>query len=106
MHTQRETSATITLLVDGCRVTVLAMTTVIGAISQCDAHGAVATTRRSVLGQARAAYCGMGVCHECRVTIDGVAHVLACQTLCRSGMDVRTGALGSGLTASATGLCS
>jgi succinate dehydrogenase/fumarate reductase-like Fe-S protein len=28
----------------------------------------------------------MGVCQECRVTIDGRAHVLACQTLCRAGM--------------------
>lgn len=48
--------------------------------------GASGTTRRSVGGVLRAPLCGMGVCQECRVTIDGRAHVLACQTLCRAGM--------------------
>lgn len=83
--------ATVTLVVDGMEVTVVDATTVYGAISQRSTSACVATTRRSVLGQARAAFCGMGVCYECRVTIDGIAHVLACQTLCRAGMDVRTG---------------
>jgi aerobic-type carbon monoxide dehydrogenase small subunit (CoxS/CutS family) len=32
----------------------------------------------------------MGVCQECRVTVDGRAHVLSCQTLCRDGMQVVT----------------
>ncbi|HYS63874.1 MAG TPA: (2Fe-2S)-binding protein [Paraburkholderia sp.] len=45
-------------------------------------------TRISVSGQPRAELCGMGVCQECRVTIDGRAHVLACQTLCREGQIV------------------
>jgi succinate dehydrogenase/fumarate reductase-like Fe-S protein len=31
----------------------------------------------------------MGVCHECRVMIDG-QRVLACQTLCRDGMRIDT----------------
>ena len=48
-------------------------------------------TRRSISGGARAPLCGMGVCHECRVTIDGRAHQLSCQTLCAPGMQVRTG---------------
>jgi D-hydroxyproline dehydrogenase subunit gamma len=47
-------------------------------------------TRRSVSGEARAAFCGMGVCHECRVTVDGRAHVLACQTACRDGQIIQT----------------
>jgi predicted molibdopterin-dependent oxidoreductase YjgC len=34
--------------------------------------------------------CGMGVCMGCRVTIDGRAHQLACQTLVRDGMEVTT----------------
>jgi ferredoxin len=37
-----------------------------------------------------AAVCGMGVCMQCRVTVDGVPHVRACQTLCRDGMEVAT----------------
>jgi aerobic-type carbon monoxide dehydrogenase small subunit (CoxS/CutS family) len=47
-------------------------------------------TRISVTGQARAPVCGMGICMECRVTIDGQAHQLACQTLCIDGMQIKT----------------
>ena len=49
-------------------------------------------TRRSVGGAARAPLCGMGVCQECRVTIDGKPHQLSCQTLCADGMHIVTGA--------------
>jgi predicted molibdopterin-dependent oxidoreductase YjgC len=48
-------------------------------------------TRISVSGQPRFAVCGMGQCQECRVTIDGSKHRLACQTPCRTGMVIRTG---------------
>lgn len=48
-------------------------------------------TRLSVSGAARAPLCGMGVCQECRVTIDGRAHQLSCQMLCADGMHVVTG---------------
>lgn len=47
-------------------------------------------TRTSVTGQLRAPVCGMGICMECRVTIDGQAHQLACQTLCLDGMRITT----------------
>ena len=46
--------------------------------------------RRSVTGHPRGAFCGMGVCFECCVTIDGRPHIRSCQTLCAEGMDVRT----------------
>lgn len=49
-------------------------------------------TRISFTGQPRAPLCGMGVCQECRVTINGQRHQLACQTLCLAQMDIRTGA--------------
>jgi predicted molibdopterin-dependent oxidoreductase YjgC len=49
-------------------------------------------TRLSVSSQARFAVCGMGQCQECRVTIDGREHRLACQVRCHSGMSLRTGA--------------
>ncbi len=32
----------------------------------------------------------MGICFECRVTIDGMAHRRACMEIVRAGMDVRT----------------
>ncbi|AZC16877.1 MULTISPECIES: (2Fe-2S)-binding protein [Pseudomonas] len=44
-------------------------------------------TRTSCTGRPRAPFCGMGICHECRMTIDGHRQ-LACQTLCRDGMQV------------------
>jgi predicted molibdopterin-dependent oxidoreductase YjgC len=47
--------------------------------------------RRSVSGEERGPLCGMGVCHECRVTIDGVAHRRSCLEAVREGMEVRTG---------------
>lgn len=49
------------------------------------------TARRSVTGEARAPLCGMGVCMECRMTIDGRANARSCQVLCREGMELATG---------------
>jgi D-hydroxyproline dehydrogenase subunit gamma len=50
----------------------------------------VTAFRRSVTGQPRGPLCGMGICFECRVTIDSRAHVRSCQVPCRPGMEVRT----------------
>lgn len=47
-------------------------------------------SRRSVSGQPRQAFCGMGVCQECRVCIDGQAERLACMSLVGEGMRVET----------------
>lgn len=47
--------------------------------------------RFSVEGQTRAPLCGMGICMECRVTIDGLAQQRSCQLLCVPGMQVVTG---------------
>ena len=79
--------ATITLSLDGQSVQMHPGTTVAAALAQAQPPGA---TRRSVRGEVRAPLCGMGICHECRVQIDGVRR-LACQTLCRDGMQVATG---------------
>ena len=46
--------------------------------------------RRSVTGEPRAPLCGMGICQECRVRVDGVAHVKSCQILCDDGMRIET----------------
>lgn len=35
-------------------------------------------------------YCGMGVCMQCLVTVDGTEHVRACLTLVRPGMEIAT----------------
>ncbi|MBD1554879.1 (2Fe-2S)-binding protein [Pseudomonas typographi] len=51
------------------------------------AYAGSSASRRSCTGQHRAPFCGMGVCQECRMQIDGQRR-LACQTLCRPGMQV------------------
>ena len=42
------------------------------------------TTRQAVNGDPRAPFCGMGICQECRSTVDG-RRVVGCQTRCRGG---------------------
>ncbi|HUD45418.1 MAG TPA: (2Fe-2S)-binding protein [Candidatus Baltobacteraceae bacterium] len=46
--------------------------------------------RRSVGGEPRGPLCGMGICMECRVTINGHTHCRSCQTLCEEAMEVQT----------------
>ena len=77
-----------TLLINGQPVEVRAGTSVIAALSQ----GGPGLTRYSVQGEPRSAVCGMGVCQECRVLIDGVRR-LACQTPVAPGMVVQTATL-------------
>lgn len=55
-------------------------------------NAGVVALRTSVGGAPRGPLCGMGVCFECRVTIDGVVGKRACLTLCEAGMEVRTDA--------------
>lgn len=76
----------VSVTIDGEPFSVLAFTTVAAALAMSGARA----TRRSVTGQPRAAVCGMGVCQECRVKVDGRAHVLGCQTLCRDGLAIET----------------
>jgi len=59
-------------------------------VSAAIAIAGVTTYRRSVTGEPRAPLCGMGICFECRVTVDDRPHVRACQTPAREGMKVRT----------------
>ncbi|WP_321781714.1 2Fe-2S iron-sulfur cluster-binding protein [Paraburkholderia sp. J94] len=79
----------VVLEVDGRSVRVAAGSSVVAAIAHATGDAGLAT-RRSVTGALRGPLCGMGVCQECRVTIDGVAHRLACQTVCAEGMNVVT----------------
>jgi len=46
--------------------------------------------RESVSGEPRGPLCGMGICFECRVAINGQPHCRSCQAICEEGMDVKT----------------
>lgn len=52
------------------------------------AEGHVAT-RITPGGSPRGLFCGMGVCFDCLVVVDGVPNTRACVTWVREGMDVR-----------------
>ncbi len=49
-----------------------------------------APCHHSVSGEPRTALCGMGICFECRATVDGVRHRRTCQLSCREGMVVES----------------
>jgi predicted molibdopterin-dependent oxidoreductase YjgC len=50
-----------------------------------------AALRQSPSGTPRGLYCGIGVCQECRVHIEGRGIVRACVTPVAAGMRVTTG---------------
>ena len=57
----------ITITVDGERLRVTADTSIAAAVMMTGR----AAARKSVSGEARGPVCGMGICFECRVTVDG-----------------------------------
>jgi predicted molibdopterin-dependent oxidoreductase YjgC len=77
---------TVTVVVNGEPVMIPVGSMVSAAILKTG----ITTFRRSTTNEPRGPLCGMGICFECRVTIDGEAHCRSCQTICRDGMDVRT----------------
>ena len=79
-------SETVEIVVNGGRRRVAADLTLAAALMNAGA-GAF---RRSVSGEPRGPLCGMGICFECRVTVDGVPHRRACLEPVRAGMVVQT----------------
>ena len=69
------------IIIDGVEVEVAAGSSVAAALMN-----ARLPIRTSVHGDPRGALCGMGICHECRVTIDGRAHRRSCMTTVAPGM--------------------
>ena len=79
-------ASTISLSINGTQVSVPAGCTVAAAIARAGVTG----FRRSIQDEPRAPLCGMGICFDCRVTIDGQANLRSCSVYCREGMEVRT----------------
>lgn len=76
----------VSIVANGRTVSVAANTSVAAALLGFG----VSTFRTSVNGMQRGPVCGMGICHECHVTIDGVAHRRACLIAVAEGMQVST----------------
>ncbi len=79
---------TLTLTINGASCTVTRGTSVAAAILAAG----ISTLRRSVTDNPRGPLCGMGICFECLVTINGESHQRSCQVLCSNGMQVATDA--------------
>jgi len=77
---------TVSLVVNGVSVEMPVGSMVSAAILKTGIYA----FRRSVTGEPRGPLCGMGICFECRITIDGEQHCRSCQTVCRDGMNVST----------------
>ncbi len=77
----------VSLSINGVGIRVPAGTTVAAAVL----IAGETMFRRSVSGEPRGPLCGMGICFECRVMIDDVAHCRSCQIVCSEGMKVRAG---------------
>jgi sarcosine oxidase subunit alpha len=79
-------SDTIEIIADGRPLRAVRGSTLASALLNAQQH----TFRRSTSGEPRAPLCGMGICYECRVTVDGVAHQRACMIVVEPGMNVDT----------------
>jgi predicted molibdopterin-dependent oxidoreductase YjgC len=53
-------------------------------------EGRLAFRRSLKSASARGYYCGMGICHECLVTVDGTPNTQACMTRVRDGLRIDT----------------
>jgi len=74
----------VTIRVNGQPMTVPAGIVLAAALTRAG----VARFKRSVMGESRGPLCGMGICFECRVTVNGQPHCRSCQMLCKEGMEV------------------
>jgi predicted molibdopterin-dependent oxidoreductase YjgC len=83
-ETQRGQAVTIT--VDGVPLQAYLGETIAGALL---ANGQRAW-RRTENGKPRGLFCGMGICFDCLVTVDGVSNVRACITPVSDGMVIET----------------
>ena len=81
----------VTVFIDGSPVAAFAGESLAAVMMAAGVRAGRRSARRA---EPRGYYCGMGVCSECLVAVDGVAGVRACTTPARDGMQVATGTLG------------
>jgi predicted molibdopterin-dependent oxidoreductase YjgC len=81
-----ERGQAVTITVDGVPVQAYLGETIAGALL---AQGQRAW-RRTPQGEPRGLFCGMGICFDCTLTVDGMPNIRACLTLVTDGMVVET----------------
>jgi sarcosine oxidase subunit alpha len=79
-------TATVPIVVDGVRIEAEEGSTVAAALM----NAGIDRFRTSVGGKPRGPLCAMGICHECRVTIGGIAQRRSCLVTVAPGMEIET----------------
>jgi len=77
----------LTIVVDGVRVSAFEGESIAAALL---AEGRRATRWTAGSGEPRGYLCGMGLCQDCLVTVDGAPNVRACMTPVREGLRVES----------------
>jgi predicted molibdopterin-dependent oxidoreductase YjgC len=75
----------VNISVDGQAVAAYEGESVAAALSASDVRTLRTSPRR---GEPRGTYCGIGLCFDCVVTVDGRPNTRACQTVVREGLRV------------------
>jgi predicted molibdopterin-dependent oxidoreductase YjgC len=78
--------STIEIVANGKPLQVSAGITVAAALM----NAGISAFRTSVIGEPRGPLCGMGICQECRVTIDDRLQERSCMVLVAPGMRIIT----------------
>ena len=76
----------LTMTVNGQEITAYQGETVLAALI---AAGIKTLKHNPISAEPRGALCGMGVCFECTVTIDGTPNIRSCMTEVRDGMEIK-----------------
>ncbi len=82
-----ERGPALSILADGHRLAAYEGESVAAALV---ASGRRFTRWTARTGEPRGYFCGMGVCQDCLVTVDGLPNVRACMTPVRDGLRVET----------------
>ena len=83
----------ITIRVNGRSVAATPGETVLAALT---AAGLKVLKKSNVRGEARGPFCGMGVCYECLVTIDGIPKQRSCMVEVAEDMEIAVHELARG----------
>ena len=85
-HPNMKTADPVRITFDGTAIEALPGETVAAALAAAD----IVAVRETCSHASRGPFCGMGVCFDCLVTIDGRPSQRACLTKVEAGMDVRS----------------
>src|SRR5882672_11988131 len=85
-HPDMRPAGVVRIRFDGSELLALPGETIAAALAAAD----IVAVRQARSGAPRGPFCGMGVCFDCLVTVDGRPSQRACLTKIEAGMDVRS----------------